>query len=66
MVSNRFLGIIGVLWGGGILLFGLLNGGHDKGGGPYAAGRSIGWLFGLVLLVAGIYYLAKSPNKSPK
>jgi hypothetical protein len=65
-MSNRLLGTIGVLWGGGILLFGLSGGSHVKGTGAYAAGQTTGWLFGLLLFPVGIYYLAKSPTKSPK
>lgn len=67
-MSNRFLGLIGVLWGGGILFFGLLNRGGSQAGekGAYAAGQTVGWIFGLVLFLAGIRYLAKSPGKSPK
>jgi hypothetical protein len=65
-MSNRLIGVIGVLWGAGILLFGLLSGGQAQVKGAYAAGQSVGWLFGLVLLLAGLYHLAKSPKKSPK
>lgn len=65
-MSNRLIGVIGVLWGAGILLFSLLSGGQAQVTGAYAAGHSVGWLFGLVLLLAGIYYFAKSPKKSPK
>jgi hypothetical protein len=65
-MSNRLLGTLGVLWGGGILLFGLLGGGKVEGKGAYAAGQTTGWLFGLLLFLGGIYYLAKSPSKSPK
>jgi hypothetical protein len=65
-MSHRLIGVIGVLWGGGMLLFGLLSGGQAQVKGAYAAGQSVGWLFGLVLFLTGIYYLAKSPKKSPK
>ena len=65
-MSNRLIGVIGVLWGAGILLFWLFGGNQAQVKGAYAAGQSVGWLFGLVLLLAGIHYLAKSPKKSPK
>jgi hypothetical protein len=65
-MSNRLIGVIGVLWGAGILLYGLLSGGQAQAKGAYAAGQSAGWLFGLVLFFLGIYYLVKSPKKSPK
>lgn len=65
-MSNRFIGAIGVLWGGGILLFGLNGGGDQAQGAAYAAGQAVGVIFGLFLFLAGIYYLTKSPGKSPK
>ncbi len=65
-MSKRLIGAIGVLWGGGILLFGLLHGSGTKEASAYAAGQTAGWIFGLVLFFAGIYYLAKSPSTSPK
>jgi hypothetical protein len=63
-MSNRLIGVIGVLWGGGILLFRLLSGGQAQAKGAYAAGQGIGWIFGLVLFLVGIYYLARTPRKS--
>jgi hypothetical protein len=49
-----------------MLLFGLLSGGQSQAKGAYAAGQSAGWIFGLVLFLTGLYYLVKSPKKSPK
>jgi hypothetical protein len=65
-MSNRLIGMIGVLWGGGLLLFRLLSGGQAQANGAYAAGQSAGWVFGLVLFLVGIYYLVRSPQKSSK
>ncbi|HEV7378048.1 MAG TPA: hypothetical protein VGN95_25430 [Pyrinomonadaceae bacterium] len=65
-MSNRFIGLIGVLWGGGLLLFKLLSGGQAQGNGAYTAGQGMGWVFGLALFLVGIYYLVRSPQKSPK
>jgi hypothetical protein len=65
-MSNRFIGAIGVLWGGGLLLFKLLSGGQTQANGAYAAGQGMGWIFGLALFLVGIYYLVRSPQKSPK
>lgn len=65
-MSNRFIGVISVLWGGGLLLFKLLSGGQAQANDAYAAGQSAGWIFGLVLFLVGIYYLVRSPQKSLK
>jgi hypothetical protein len=65
-MSNRLAGAIGVFLGGGILLYRLLSGGQAQAKGAYAAGQGFGWIFGLVLFLAGIYYLAGSPQKSSK
>jgi len=65
-MSKRFLGVIGVLWGGGILLFGTSNIGQVGEGGAYTAGQVMGWLFGVAIFLAGIYYLAKKPGNSPE
>lgn len=48
-MRNRILGAVGVLWGGAVLVNGLLRGGAGEGGGAYAAGRSAGLVFGLAL-----------------
>jgi hypothetical protein len=63
---QRLLGIVGVLWGGGILLSGLLSRGKASGSGDYAAGQSAAWIFGLLLLMAGIFSLIKGQSKSAK
>ncbi|HEX8891512.1 MAG TPA: hypothetical protein VF779_20355 [Pyrinomonadaceae bacterium] len=63
---QRLLGIVGVLWGGGIFLSGLFSRGQARGSGAYAAGQSAGWIFGLLLLMAGIFCLIKGPSKSAK
>jgi hypothetical protein len=65
-MSNRFIGVVGASWGGGLLLFKLLSGGQSQANGAYAAGQGMGWIFGLALFLAGIYYLARNPQKSPK
>jgi hypothetical protein len=65
LVSKRFLGVIGVLWGAGILLAAFLTGGRTEGNSAYSAGQTGGLIFGALLLVVGLYYLAKSPGKSP-
>src|SRR5207247_442358 len=39
---NRIFGLIGVLWGGAVLVTKLLGSGHAAGSGAYAAGQSAG------------------------
>ena len=51
---NRISGIVGVVWGGLILLGAA---GHGIGGGAFGAGHLVGLAFGVVLLVAGFFYL---------
>ena len=49
-MRQLILGIVGVLWGGAILVLGLLSGVSD---GAYGGGQIAGLVFGLLLLVAG-------------
>ncbi len=57
-VRNRVFGGIGVVWGGGILLSGLLRG-LPSGGGAAAAGATVGLLMGVLFLGAGLFYLIR-------
>lgn len=61
----RILGAIGVLWGGAILVVGLMKGG-PRGEGAYAAGQVGGLVFGGLLFVVGLYYLVKGGGPSKK
>jgi hypothetical protein len=63
-MRNRILGAVGVLWGGGLLLFQLLGGGQTQAKGGYGTGQTAGLIFGGLLLVTGMYYLIKSPRQS--
>jgi hypothetical protein len=44
-MRNRIIGGIGVLWGGGILLYSFVEG-VPQGRGAYAAGQKTGMIFG--------------------
>ena len=55
------LGAIGVVFGGAILLSGVLNG--VKGEGTYAQGQIAGLIFGVLLFGVGLYYLIKGRRK---
>jgi hypothetical protein len=60
-MRNRIFGAIGILWGGGLLLFKLLGGGgQPQGSGAYGAGQTGGLIFAGVLLTVGMYYFVKS------
>ena len=60
-MRNRIFGLIGMLWGGGIVLAGLLRG-PGGGDGAYQGGHIAGYFFGFVMFVVGFYYLVKGSN----
>jgi hypothetical protein len=60
VTKNRVFGLIGVLWGGGVLLARLARGSADTAANAaYASGQMVGLVFGALLLVVGLYYLVK-------
>jgi hypothetical protein len=63
-MRNRIFGIIGVVWGGAVLAYGLSQGPAQNG--SYAAGQIGGMAFGAVLLVVGLYYLATGGGSGQK
>jgi hypothetical protein len=56
-MRNIILGVIGVLWGGAIVVSGVANG--VPSGGAYGTGQLIGFLFGVALLGTGGWTLLK-------
>jgi hypothetical protein len=62
-MRNRIFGAIGVLWGGAVLLSGLLRGSQSGGSGAYQAGQRMGILTGALLFGVGLYYLIKGPSR---
>jgi hypothetical protein len=61
-MRNRLWGLIGVVWGGAIVLRRLfLESPAPESGGAYAAGQTVGVLFGMVMVAIGLYYLVKKP-----
>jgi hypothetical protein len=54
-MRNMIFGGIGVVWGGGIILYSVL--GAPRAGGAYGAGQMVGTVFGILLFVVGFYYL---------
>jgi hypothetical protein len=56
-MRNRIMGGIGVVWGGGVVLYGLF--GTERGEGAYGAGQMAAVVFGACMFLAGLYYLIK-------
>lgn len=55
---NRVFGVIGIVWGGLILISGPIRGGYQESG-AFGQGRSAGLIFGGLLFAAGLYYFIK-------
>lgn len=58
---NRILGAIGMIWGGSLLVSGLLQG--ARGDSAYAQGQGAGLAFGGLMLAAALYYLLRRNEK---
>lgn len=59
-MRDKIFGGIGILWGGAILVRWLM-GATDGGSGAYQSGQSAAVIFGIVMLMAGLYYFFKKP-----
>jgi hypothetical protein len=57
-VRNVISGTIGILWGGALILARIF-GGAPSGSASYQSGSWTGTAIGIVMLVAGIYYVRK-------
>jgi hypothetical protein len=71
-MRNKIFGAIGILWGGFMTihwLMGKTTSATLQADAAYTTGYMVGqWaahIFGLVLLIAGIYYLFKKPKSAP-
>jgi hypothetical protein len=58
-MRNRIFGAVGVLWGGSILFRWYTSSLPPAANSAYAAGERFAVLFGLAMLVVGLYYLFK-------
>ena len=58
-MRNKIFGGIGILWGGGTLITLLTRSSVASGNSAYQAGHAAGTLFGLGVLIVGIYYFRK-------
>jgi hypothetical protein len=61
-MRNKIFGTIGIIWGGGIVLSWLFSPGSSGGSEAYQAGQSGAVIFGVIMLAAGICYVAKKPK----
>jgi hypothetical protein len=61
--KNRVLGVVGVIWGGAILIYAVVKG-APEGGGAYAQGQGAGLVLGGLMFAVGLYYLFKRSGKS--
>ena len=61
-MRNKIFGVIGTLWGGAILINGLL-GQPQQGSEAYQAGQMGALVFGAIMLAAGLYYFFKKPKQ---
>ena len=57
-MRNKIFGSVGALWGGAILANGIL-GQASQGSEAYQAGQTGAFVFGGLMLLAGIYYFFK-------
>jgi len=62
-MKSRILGAVGAILGGTIMLSGLLNS-NPESSGAYAQGQIAGFVFGIILFGAGLYYLIKDRKHS--
>ncbi len=58
-MKNKILGTIEVVWGGALLITGLMKN-TSEASGAYASGQTVGLIFGGILLVAGIYTFTRN------
>jgi uncharacterized membrane protein YgdD (TMEM256/DUF423 family) len=59
MTRNRISGIFGTVWGGAILASKMSSTTQASQSSAYAAGQTIGLVFGIILFCGGLYYLIK-------
>ena len=66
-MRNKIFGGIGILWGGAIVVRWLIRGVSESKSAEYQGGEYAAVVFGVLMLLAGLYYFFKrSPDKSDK
>ena len=59
-MRNRIMGGIGVVWGVGVVVYGLF--GAERGEGAYGAGQMAAVVFGACMAIVGLVYLIKGDS----
>ncbi|MBI1760795.1 MAG: hypothetical protein HYR56_05090 [Acidobacteria bacterium] len=62
-MRNRIFGVIGVIWGAGILISHFTRGRVSESSGAYASGQLAGVVLGGLLFTVGLYFLVKGSKK---
>jgi LPXTG-motif cell wall-anchored protein len=60
-MRNKIFGGIGILWGGALLVRWLMADAPASGASAYQSGQSAAVVFGILLLIVGLYYFFKKP-----
>lgn len=58
-MRNKIFGLIGMLWGGSSVLYGIF-GPAKLGSEAYQAGQNAGFAFGVLMFIVGAYYFFKT------
>ena len=59
MTRNRIFGLIGTLWGAGIVVSKIAGSNPQAQNEAYATGQNVALVFGALLFIVGLYYLIK-------
>jgi hypothetical protein len=54
-MRKRIVGGLVAAWGGGIIVYGLVN--RESGGGAYEVGQWVAIVLGACMLIGGLFYL---------
>jgi len=52
-MKNKIYGIIGILWGGGIIVY-RSSEGYVEVEGAFGAGQDLGFILGVIILIVGL------------
>jgi LPXTG-motif cell wall-anchored protein len=62
-MRNKIFGGIGILWGGSLVFRWIFSSPQNSGSSAYQAGQSSAVIFGLIMLLAGLYYFFKKSSE---
>lgn len=63
-MRNKIFGGIGVIWGGAIALNWLTSDAPASGSAAYQGGQAGAAVFGVLMLIAGLYYFFKKSKQA--